>query len=175
MPQLAHLDRKLKNLLNTKSLRSLCHWNKHFLAKLAHASAANRLPPQTPCHFSLPDAVALLSGKASCADLAADDVRHFLAVARQCRPLQQRGLLFWAAEDAKLKSDMDSLLHKNDPVAKFMALPFVNQNVCFKNHLMYIVFQHLVDKEFMGGDEVYKRLNSFGFQFFLFCITIIIH
>lgn len=87
-------------------------------------------------------------------DLTANDVRHFLAVARQCYPLQKTGILFWAAEDSKKKSEMDSLLHKNDPVGKFMALSFVNQNVCFKNNLMHIVFEFLVDRDFMELDEL---------------------
>lgn len=152
--KLEYIDEKVKNLLNLKNLRSLCQWNRQFLAKIAQTSRANKLPDQTPCHFSLPDVIALLNGKDSCMDLTADDVRHFLEVARQCYPLQKNGVLFWAAEDSKKKSEMDSLLHKNDPVGKFMALGFVNQNVCFKNNLMHIVFEFLVDRNFMELDDL---------------------
>lgn len=157
--KLQYIEDKVKNLLNLKNLKSLCQWNKRFLDMIAQASRANNLPDQAPCYFSLPDAIALLNGKTSCMDVTADDVRHFLAVARQCYPLQKNGILFWAAEDSKKKSEMDSLLHKNDPVGKFMALGFVNQNVCFKNNLMHIVFEFLVDRNFMGLDELKVAQN----------------
>lgn len=92
-------------------------------------------------------------------DLTASDVRNFLKVSRECYPLQQNGILYLAAEDSKTKSDMDSLLTKNDPFSKFMRLPFVGENICFKKNLMHVVYEYLIDRGFMKTKS-YKTFDD---------------
>ena len=146
-----------QNLLNLKKLKSLCKWDKKILHLLEQSAAKYKLPPRQQCYFSLPSAIALINNKSDCMDLTASDVRSFLSVAKQCYPLQQSGILYLAAEDSKTKSDMDSLLTKNDPFSKFMRLPFVNENICFKKNLMHVVYEYLIDRSFMKT----KSLKSF--------------
>ncbi len=145
-----------RNLLNLKSLKSLCEWDKKFLnlidLKKQH---------QTPCFFSLPTAVALINNKTDCMELTSKDVQNFVKICTECYDLQQAGVLFWAAEDSKVKSEMDNLLTKNSPVSRFMQLPFINENICFKNNLMHIVFDYLVDKQFLGVDK-FKKAAATG-------------
>ena len=138
-------------MLNLKHLKSLCAWDKKMLQMLAQASAkSKRASSQVPCHFSLPSAIALLNNKTDCMNLTADDVRAFLAVCQQCYPLQKSGILYAAAEDSKQKSDIIDLLTKNDPVSKFIRSPLVSENICFKKNLMHMVYEYMVDNQFMA-------------------------
>lgn len=148
-----YLLKKERNLLNIKNLKSLCHWDKKLTHKLAQTSVRLERAIQQSCYYSLPAAIALMNNKNDCMQITSDDVRNFLSLCKKCYPLQKAGILFLAAEDSKKKSDMDSLLTKNDPISKFMRLPFIKENVCFKNNLMHIVFEYLVDKEFMREND----------------------
>ena len=147
-----YINEKEKNMLNLRHLKSLCAWDKKMLQMLAQASAKNkRASSQVPCHFSLPSAIALMNNKTDCMNLTADDVRAFLAVCQQCHPLQKSGILYAAAEDSKQKSDIIDLLTKNDPVSKFIRSPLVSENICFKKNLMHMVYEYLVDNQFMAS------------------------
>jgi len=147
-----------RNLLNLKNLKSLCKWDKKFLALLSQQKQLSS--EKSPCYFSLPTVIALINNKTECTDLNSEDVRNFISVCNECYSLQQAGVLFWAAENSKVKSEIDSLLTKNSPVSRFMQLPFINQNVCFKDNLMHIVFDYLVDKQFLMVDNFKKAAET---------------
>lgn len=144
-----------------KNLKSLCKWDKKMLRMLANQAVEKSGSTQPPCYVSLPSAIALINNKSDCEDLTASDVRNFINVCRQCYPLQKAGVLFWAAEDSKAKSDMDSLLTKNAAVSKFMRLPFIHENICFKKNLMHVVFEYLVDNQFLLPDKFKKASDEF--------------
>ena len=153
-----------KNLLTLANLQSLCKWDKAIIGMLTdvkHQPPANGKNPQAHlardevCHFSLPYVIALLNNKTDCAQLDEADIAHFVTVVRQCRPLHASGFLYVAAEEDKQKPEIMNLLNVNNPIAGFVRLPVVRNNICFKKNLVHILFEHVVDKQFMEEkDEV---------------------
>jgi hypothetical protein len=159
-----YLREKEQNLLNLKHLKSLCAWDKKMLNLLVQAASKTtksnkRSTSQVPCYLSLPSIIALMNNKTDCMELTAEDVRNFLGICRQCYALQKTGILYAIAEDSKQKSDIINLLTKNDPLSKFVRSSVISENICFKKNLMHIVYEYLIDKQFMAPSAILPSLN----------------
>ena len=132
-----YLKAKEENLLNLRKLKSLCLWDKKMVQMLTSFQQEKKQDYSTPCYFSLPQSIALINNKTDCMLLDANDVRRFISVIRDCYDLQKSGILYAAAEEFKQKSEIISLLNKNDPISKFVREPFVRNNICFKKNLLH--------------------------------------
>lgn len=152
--KLKYLFSKEENLLNINKLKSLCQWDKKMLSIMTAGKKSNphQQQQQKVCYFSLPQAIAILSNKSDCMQLVPADVRAFLHTVKQCHALYEQGVLFAAAEEYKQKMPFFSLLDKNKPISNFIRFPTVRDNICFKNNLIFIVFDYLIDKEFLVNE-----------------------
>lgn len=135
------------NLLSLTKLKSLCNFDKKYLEMTA---SWNKIRVNQICYFSLPLAIATLNNKQTCDDLTQSDVDHFLEIVSDCYTLHANGILYATAEEFKKKPPIIELLSKNDPLTQFAKKETVQDNLCFKKNLMHIVYEHLVDKEFLA-------------------------
>jgi len=145
-----YLKVKEENLLNLRKLKSLCKWDKEMLQLLISFQREKNQDFTMPCYFSLPQSIAILNNKTDCTQLDSNDVRHFIEIIRDCYDLQKTGILYAAAEEYKQKPEIINLLNKNNPISKFVREPFVRNNICFKKNLLHIIYEYLVDNEFLS-------------------------
>ncbi len=135
------------NLLNLRKLQSLCDYDRKFVAMLADW---NKIRDEQVCYFSLPLAISALNNKTSCQQLVQSDVDYFVNVMSKCYTLYEQGLLYATAEEHKKKSDIMALLTKDNLFSLFVKNEAIQHHVCFKKNLMHVVYEHLVDKEFVN-------------------------
>ncbi len=135
------------NLLQLRKLKSLCRYDRKFVAMLADW---NKIRDEQVCYFSLPLAISVLNNKTDCEQLVQSDVDYFAHVINKCYTLHSEGLLFATAEEHKKKSEIMELLNKDNPFSKFVNLDDVQHHICFKKDMLHIIYEHLVDKEFVS-------------------------
>ncbi len=145
-----YLKSKEESLLNLRKLKSLCLWDRKMMKSLLEFQKEKNRDDSPACYFSLPQSIAILNNKTDCMQLEADDVRHFIDIIRECNDLQKSGILYAAAEDYKQKPEINNLIDKKNPLSKFVREPFVRNNICFKNNLLHIIYEYLVDNEFLS-------------------------
>ena len=136
------------NLLHLKKLKSLCKYDRQFVDMFAEW---NGMRSSQVCYFSLPLAIATLNNKTDCAELTQTDVDAFLELLDSCYPLHASGILYATAEENKKKPEIMELLTKNNPLSKFARFEVVRNNVCFKKNIMHVVYEHLIDKDFVAA------------------------
>jgi hypothetical protein len=137
------------NLLNLNNLKFLCDWDD----KIVSLTTRSLDLTSEPCYFSLPHSIALLNNKTSCQNLEQSDVDTFVYVINECRDLYDTGILYAAVEELKPKSKIITLLSKNDPIGSFVKLPQVEHNICFEKNLVYIIYEYLIDKNFVKNSQ----------------------
>ena len=147
-----YLRQKEENLLNLDKLKSLCTWDREVIGMLVNMSSSKA----APCYFSLPKSIALLNNKSDCLSLTANDVRNFLRTVQKCSSLQKLGVLSAAADQQKQKPEIYKLLDKTDPFIKFLNEDSVKNNICFKQNVLHIIYEHLIDKDFMSRKGSYE-------------------
>lgn len=157
LKNLANLNLKTdsNNLLNLDNLNSLCKWDHQMLNMLKQGGLNNEI-----CYLSLPQIIALLSNKTSCFDINTKDVQNFIQTSLMCYPIHKSGVLYGFSEEHKQKSEIISLLSKNNPINEFMNLDIIRNNLCVHKNLFHIIFDHLIDKDYLSTNSLNIKISS---------------
>ena len=122
-------------------MKSLCKWDKIFLDKIVNTK-------QKPCYFSLPFAIATLNGKTNCDDLNESDIANFLNILTSCKDAYLSGILYAAAEENKDQSVLSQIFKETNPKSIFLRIPRINENICFKNNFVYIIYEYILNHNY---------------------------
>jgi hypothetical protein len=160
---LPKIKQTYNNLLTLDNLKSLCQFDKKFLDLIYEKTHSKR--PYT-CYISLPSVIAALNNKTDCNYLTQNDLDNFLYMMDKCYDLQKNGILYAIASETKPKEPIFELMDKNNVRTLFAQRDDVKNNLCFKNNILHIVYDHLVDKDFLNNysDFKAKKLNDFEFD-----------
>lgn len=140
------------SLLNMDKLRSLCKWDETMLNMLKSTN-------KPVCHLSLPRMIALLNNKTSCFDINEQDVKNFIKITLMCYPLHKSGVLYAFSEEYKQKPEIINLLNKNNPINEFIHLPQVKDNLCVHKNVFYMLYEHLLDKNYLTNTKGYLSVK----------------
>ncbi len=154
----SYLREKESNLLNLRKLKSLCQWDKKVFQIIQEFSNEKKM--EDMCYYSLPYTISILNNKTDCMDLVADDVRNFINIASHCYSLHKTGILFAAAEASKPKPEIIKLIDKNNPIHQFLNLNKIKNNICFKNNILHIIYEYLMDKDFLSERKSIANTNT---------------
>jgi hypothetical protein len=145
------------SMLNLDRLKTLCYFDRKFVTMFANW---NNISNEQVCYVSLPQVISTLNNKTNCESLIQEDVDYFMNVTSKCAVLHESGLLNAIFKENQNKSEFMQLLTKLDPLTKYAKLEELQNNICFKKNLLYIVYEHLVDKDFVNQLKTQKLVNN---------------
>ena len=135
-----------QDLLNVANLKKLCKWD------LVMTKSVNF---NSNCFISLPRFIQLLNNRENCEDIDETDVEHMRNISRACHRLESNDVLFAFAETQNQNSKILKLIDKKKPLNQFLTYVNLDQYLCSYKNLMYLMYEFLIDKNFLSSQKVH--------------------